>query len=249
MRLLASHLLFVFLAVATPAWDLYATRRLKKRPESARKIAYYQTLCALLWVASLFAVAIVGCRSLFTIAPTPQDVAWLFGHLWVKALLEAVIAIFFGLTFLPYAIVGWKKLTKRPRAYRSADALKSLAYFFPATRAERRWWVFASITAGICEETLFRGFLLHYLHGFPWALTLTFALLISSLIFGLNHLFGGVGGVVGSATGGFLFGLVFLLTGNLLLPVILHALVDLRMLVILPVRDDAAAPPGNASVR
>jgi len=84
--------------------------------------------------------------------------------------------------------------------------------------------------------------MLHYLHVFPWTLNLTLALLISSLIFGLNHLFGGVGGVVESATAGFLLGLLFLLSGNLLLPIILHVLIDLRMLVILrPLAEQTAA--------
>jgi membrane protease YdiL (CAAX protease family) len=143
----------------------------------------------------------------------------------------------------PYAAVAWKKLKNRPRSYRAADALKSFEYFFPATRTERNWWVLVCITAGFCEETLFRGFLLHYLHVFPWTLNLTLALVISSLIFGMNHLYGGVGGVVGSAIGGFLLGLLFLLGGNLLLPIILHAVIDLRMLLILrpPVEQTAAA--------
>jgi len=44
-----------------------------------------------------------------------------------------------------------------------------------------------AFTAGVCEETLFRGFMLHYLHVFPWTLNLSLALLISSVIFGFNH--------------------------------------------------------------
>jgi membrane protease YdiL (CAAX protease family) len=43
----------------------------------------------------------------------------------------------------------------------------------------------------------------------------------------------GAGGVAGSAIVGFLFGLLFLLTGNLLLPIIFHGVMDLRMLAIL----------------
>ena len=93
--------------------------------------------------------------------------------------------------------------------------------------------MFVSITAGVCEEALFRGFMLHYLHIFPWTLNLTLALLISSVSFGFNHLYQGAGGVAGTAIIGFLFGLLFLLTGNLLLPIIFHGVMDLRMLAIL----------------
>jgi len=46
---------------------------------------------------------------------------------------------------------------------------------------------------------------------------------------------------------GFLFGLLFLLSGNLVLPVVLHALTDLRALVILPTRAELTAPLSAAS--
>lgn len=147
--------------------------------------------------------------------------------------METVIALFAALMVLPYATVAWKKLRNQPRSYHSADALKPLEFILPVTRRELYWWVFVSITAGICEEILFRGFLLHFMQIFPWKTNLTMALLISSLIFGLDHLYGGIGGVVGSAVMGFLFGLLFLLSGNLLLSVILHSLTDLRMVVVL----------------
>jgi uncharacterized protein len=241
------HLLFAFLTIVAPAWDFHATRRLKKNPGSVQKIVYYKTLCAWMWIASFVAVASVGVRKLSTIAPMPDDAIWLFAHAWVRFLVEAVIALFFGLMFMPYATVIWKRLKKRPRTYRSAAALKSFEYFFPATWTERRWWVLVCITAGVCEETLFRGFMLQYLHVLPWTLNLTLALVISSVIFGLNHLYEGIHGVVGSALAGFLFGLLFLLGGNLLLPIVVHALVDLRALVILPTRAEPAPPFRTAS--
>jgi membrane protease YdiL (CAAX protease family) len=89
--------------------------------------------------------------------------------------------------------------------------------------------------------------MLQYLHVLPWTLDLTLALLISSVIFGLNHLYEGIHGVVGSALAGFLFGLLFLLGGNLLLPIVVHALVDLRALVILPTPAEPAPPLRTAS--
>jgi membrane protease YdiL (CAAX protease family) len=58
------------------------------------------------------------------------------------------------------------------------------------------------------------------------------------VIFGFNHLYQSAGGVAGTAIVGFLFGLLFLLTGNLRLSIILHGVMDLRMLAIL-------RPPGD----
>src|SRR6202140_2579902 len=230
---LMRNVLFLFLLVVAPIWDFYYTRKLKRNPGSEQKIRYYKTLCTWLWIASALAVVPIGFRPLFTITPSPGEISWLLLHPWVRYLVEALIAIFVIISVvLPVGTVIWKKLTKRTRKYSSA-ALKSFSYFFPATWTERRWWVFVSITAGVCEEALFRGFMLHYLHVFPWTLNLTLALLISSVIFGFNHVYQGAGGVAGTAIVGFLFSLLFLLTGNLLLPILFHGVMDLRLLVLL----------------
>ena len=230
---LLQHLLFLFLLVVAPVWDYYDTSRLKRNPSSRGKIRYYKTVTAWLWIGSILALFVVGWRSLWIIYPAPEEIPWLLGHVWVFYLVEVVIALFAALMLLPLVIVARKKLRKQPRKYSSAGALKAHGYFLPLTRSERHWWVFVCITAGICEETLYRGFLLHYLHVFPGTLNLTLALLISSVIFGLCHLYQGRNGFIGSTVVGFLFGLLFILTGSLFLPMALHAAMDLRMLAIL----------------
>ena len=134
---LMQHLLFLFLLVVAPIWDLYDTRKLKHNPSSEQKIRYYKTLCTWLWIASALAVVAIGFRPLFTIGPSPGEISWLLLHPWVRYLVEALIAIFVIISVvLPVGAVIWKKLTKRPRKYSSA-ALKSFSYFFPAT-SERR---------------------------------------------------------------------------------------------------------------
>jgi membrane protease YdiL (CAAX protease family) len=230
---LVQHLLFLFLLVVAPVWDFYDTSRLKKNPSSAGKIRCYKTLCAWLWIATVVACLSVGLRPLFTISPAPGDVSWLLQHNWVRYAVMALLVVFAAGALLPVAIAIWKKMTKRPRKYASAEALKALSFVLPATWTERRWYAIVSVTAGICEEILFRGFLLRYLHAFPWTLNLTLALLVSSVIFGLQHLYQGPAGAASTGVMGFLVGLLFILTGNLLLPIVLHAVLDLRMLVIL----------------
>jgi membrane protease YdiL (CAAX protease family) len=230
---LVQHLLFLFLLLIAPAWDFYHTQRLKKNPGSPQKLAYYKTLAAWLWISTAVACFAVDWRSLLTINPAPSEIPWLLRHAWTFYLVEVVIALFVALMLLPIVVVFRKKIKKQPRRYSQAEAMKALDYFLPRTWTERRWWVYLCITAGVCEETLYRGFLLHYLHVFPWTMNLTLALLLSSVIFGLGHLYGGVNGVIGSVIAGLLFGLLFILTGNLLLSMILHTILDLRLLAIL----------------
>ena len=230
---LLQHLLFVLLLVVAPIWDYQYTKRLKQNPASEKKIRVYRTLCAWLWASTAVACMALPSHSLFTIQPSPRELPWL-QIAWVRYVVEIILALFVVGMLLPIAIAIWKKLTKRPRKYAAAAALKSMAWFLPATWSERRWFAAVAITAGICEEILFRGFLLSYLHVFPLKLSLTLALFAAAAIFGLQHLYQGIAGVVQTAVGGLLFGLLFLLTGTLLLPIILHAITDLRMLVILP---------------
>jgi membrane protease YdiL (CAAX protease family) len=237
VSIVAQHLLFLFLLVAAPIWDYRDTSRLKQCPDSARKIAYYRTLCIWLWVATLVACWAVGFRPLFMIRLAPGDAAWLFEHAWVRWLIEALLAILLALALLPVPIVVWKKIKKQPRKWSSADALKSLSFFLPATWEERRWYAFVCVTAGSCEEILFRGFLLHYLRAFPFSLHLTLAMTLAAIIFGLQHLYQGAAGAASTVVLGMLFTMLFLLTGNLLLPMLFHVTLDLRMLLLL-------RPPG-----
>jgi membrane protease YdiL (CAAX protease family) len=241
---LMQHVLFLFLLVVAPIWDSYSIGKLKRHPGSERKIRYYKQLCIWLWIATALAVVVVGFRPLFTISPSPGEISWLLQHPWVRYLVETLIAIAFILMVaLPVGVVIWKKMTKRPLKYSSA-VLKEFAYFFPATWTERRWWAFLSITAGVCEEALFRGFMLRYLHVFPWTLPLTLALLISCVIFALHHLYQGAGGAVGVAIVGLVFGLLFVLTGNLLFPILFHGATDLRTLVVFATAHGSTTRPG-----
>jgi membrane protease YdiL (CAAX protease family) len=226
------HLLFLFLLVVAPLWDYRYTSRLKREPNSPRKIGVYQTLCGWLWTATIVAWLAVGWRTLFTIDAGAGQISWI--HISpVRYAIGTVLALLAGAVLLPILIVSWKQLTRQPRKYNSAGALQALAWFLPATWRERRWYALLSVTAGICEEFLFRGFVLQYLHVSPWKVNLTVALVISAVIFGFQHLYLGLTGAAQTMVLGFLLGLLYLVSGNLLLPILLHAVADLRMLMIL----------------
>jgi len=118
------------------------------------------------------------------------------------------------------------------------DPVKSIP--FPITQllrapvqARALWRAGAAVvTAGICEEVIYRGFLLRYLQEGPMRLNAPIALIFSSVMFGLFHAGQGVGAILGTAVGGFLFGVIFLGRGSLLLPILLHALNNLRVVAM-----------------
>lgn len=98
----------------------------------------------------------------------------------------------------------------------------------PSNRSERRIFAVVAVTAGICEEFLYRGVVFFALrHTFPH-LALAGAVMISALIFGLGHAYQGVVGVLATAVLGGALAVVYVATGSLLVPILTHILLDLR---------------------
>jgi len=114
---------------------------------------------------------------------------------------------------------------------RNADALTkikkqmgALSNLAPQTRAENRLFGMVSITAGVCEEILYRGLLLATLVSLvgTWP-----AVAISSLIFGLGHAYQGISGIAKTGLAGLVLALLTVFSGSLFIAIVLHAVVDL----------------------
>lgn len=88
--------------------------------------------------------------------------------------------------------------------------------------APRTHLVALALTAGVAEEVLFRGVVQGGLTGLMGWLP---ALLVASLLFGVVHWLTGLYALLAGMVGLYLGGL-YLLTGNLLVPIIVHALYD-----------------------
>jgi membrane protease YdiL (CAAX protease family) len=121
------------------------------------------------------------------------------------------------------------KYSKRP--YLEPRQFEKLRFFLPSTAAERRWFAGLNVTAGFCEELLFRGFVLRELIALPLHLGLAGPAILAALIFGSHHLYLGKAGVLSTTVGGLVFTATLLVTGNLLAGMILHALLDLSLLL------------------
>jgi len=89
--------------------------------------------------------------------------------------------------------------------------------------------VLVAPTAAICEELLYRGFLFPRL--LDWSDSATWALVISSLGFGLAHAYQGVHGMVRAAVLGALLTVPLVRTGSLYPSIAAHFLIDAVALV------------------
>lgn len=80
-----------------------------------------------------------------------------------------------------------------------------------------------SVSAGVCEEIIYRGFVLSQL---SVHLPTYWAVIISSLLFGLGHWYQGGIHILRTAALGALMAICYLLTDSLLIPILLHIIID-----------------------
>ena len=104
------------------------------------------------------------------------------------------------------------------------ESQPNVRMILPVTVREARVFGGVAITAGICEEVLYRGYLLWYLQSLGLGRG---AVAVAIVAFGLAHVFQGIRGMVGTGVMGAVFMGLYLLTGSLVAPIVLHATVDL----------------------
>ena len=228
---MAKHLIAIFLIVVVPIWDRFETKRLKTSSDPRVKIQAYQKTVGWLWAGSVVACIVMGLHTVLSIHRDSGEASWLPGSGFVIGFMGAALVAL----FLPIFLMMRSETTRA----RIAKSLEKLNFILPRTAEERRWFVLVAITAGVCEEILYRGFLIHYFRELSLSTGLIGALILSSCVFGFAHLYQGVVGIVQTTILGAIFGLIFIVTGSLLLPMVLHALIDLRILLILRKTDES----------
>jgi membrane protease YdiL (CAAX protease family) len=94
----------------------------------------------------------------------------------------------------------------------------------PHTAGERSVFVGVSVTAGFCEELLYRGFLMAYAQWLGWWQ----AGIASAIVFGLSHAYQGSAGVVKTAVVGLVMAGLYAYSGSIWPGIVLHAALDLQ---------------------
>lgn len=109
------------------------------------------------------------------------------------------------------------------------NKLENLKFIIPLNWKEYRSYIFLAISAGICEEIIFRGFLISYLYHFlSWMDYGNYiSVAIPSIIFSLSHLYQGWWAVVKIMFIALILGFIFLYSGSLIPVIIIHIFIDL----------------------
>jgi CAAX protease family protein len=157
----------------------------------------------------------------FGLRPRGKLMSDLIGGRWAR------LSDFFrdvGVAFLFWLVVVAMLIMSRFLLGPNPAATKAIKLLSPRTGAEMIVWVLVSVTAGITEEFLFRGYLQRQLLAVtksPHA-----AVVLQATVFGAVHLYQGWKGAVGITIYGALFGVLALMRRSLLPGMMQHTAQD-----------------------
>lgn len=210
--------LLLALTIVMPILGVWDYRRLLRdlregRPD-ARLKAYYWTI-AVQWGLTLGFLAwwLLSGGELGAVRLVPVAEGWQW------------LAIAAGATVVVLMLLQMTAVLRNPgqldQVRRQSGELCQIA---PQSPAERRGFDLVSITAGVCEEILYRGLLLTVLAA---AVGLWPAVILSSAIFGLGHAYQGWKGFGKTAAAGLALALLAVGSGSLFVPMLVHLVGDL----------------------
>ena len=129
-----------------------------------------------------------------------------------------------GLAYILYMAVLLSRSAEARQQVRDQLETAELDFMRPRTAREHVRFRWLSVTAGITEEIIFRGFLIAAL---AIILPVWVAAIVAVLTFGLGHIYQGLGGVIRTSLIGGIFTVLYLMAGSLWPVILLHILIDL----------------------
>jgi membrane protease YdiL (CAAX protease family) len=132
------------------------------------------------------------------------------------------------LVLILYLVDVFLELKITRRRIKTVRRWKKFTPFLPENKHEYKHFMFLAVSAGICEEIIFRGYFINYLQSL-WhnsVLGLWGAVSIPAILFGVAHLYQGTNAVLKIILMAVLFGWIFILTQSLLIVIILHIFID-----------------------
>lgn len=132
-----------------------------------------------------------------------------------------------GLGIVASILMIWQMITINSNSEKLEEAriqMGDLCELAPQSPAEHRMFSALAITAGLCEEVLYRGVLLAILSPVTgtWQ-----AVAFSSVIFGLGHAYQGMVGMGKTSLIGLIMALLTVFSGSLFVAMLLHIVIDL----------------------
>jgi uncharacterized protein len=234
---LAAVVVAAYLVVGEPVAGHVLHRRFegRLRTDPGARRSFYLRLLILEWGLSLLALVVwlatpgvsAGQVGLRWPQQWPGPVTGLVVLLVVAFVVVSTRALRSG------ALLEAAEPVRRPGEGRHAEpAGHATLALLPRTAGERRLFTVVGVTAGVCEEWLYRGFFLAVVAALAGGLQTWLLVVVAAVAFGLAHFYQGAVGILTTGLLGGVMAALYLQTGSLLLPVLLHAAIDLRFLLV-----------------
>ncbi|WP_456823845.1 CPBP family glutamic-type intramembrane protease [Cellulomonas sp. P5_E12] len=246
----ATALVLVLAATALVALDPVLGRRQHRRlvhdlaaaddevTRDAVRRRFYRSWTWLGWLAGAVAVALVLALPGVGVAELGLRLPHLGG---LSEGGDDALAMVLGAAVGLALSAGALAVVLRRSSARVRPVLAAVDVMLPTTPAARRGWAGLAVSAGVTEEITYRGLVVLALAvGLP-SLGHGWVVAAAAALFGVAHWYQGRLGMLATGALGAVFAQLYLLTGSLLLPMVLHLLVDLRPLLT-RTRPDAPVP-------
>lgn len=156
-----------------------------------------------------------------------------FFHGMITTLAAMIVPLLlFGLTLVSLGRVYSQHKNNDTNPKHPQAEQRNLECLFPRNRPERFWTTLLSISAGVTEELCFR--LVVPLMIFIVTENAILAMVLATAWFGLLHIYQGWAGVLATSFVGAMLMFVYVLTQNLWLVMLIHAIIDLNDLSFAP---------------
>jgi membrane protease YdiL (CAAX protease family) len=186
--------------------------------EPGDKIKLYHSNALLLIV---FALVVITVWRLPGRPMTGLGFSWPVINPLVLQLTGVILLLYFLDYFFQYGTKRWRE--------RSLKEKHGAIHFVPVDFRELTHFLFLALAAGICEEIIFRGYLMHYF--LYWAgntpIGIAATALCSSILFAFLHGYQGLVAMIKIFIFSLLFAAIFIFSKSLLLVMLIHTVIDI----------------------
>jgi membrane protease YdiL (CAAX protease family) len=213
---LSDWLLLATIVLVVPIYSYLNRRRLEKIADSHRRSLYLRSM-AVQWLLALVTLFAwwkharpfdgLGFTLPSGIVTTSAEIVCVMATIAVAMRLRKMAA--------------WSP--EKTAALRAQ--IGSTAVVIPRTKVELAWFFGVALTAGICEELLYRGYF--FAVAAPY-LTVYGAAVASAIVFALGHAYQGWRRMALVAAIGLFMGAFYVASGSIFFPMFLHVLIDIN---------------------
>lgn len=212
---ISTHVLMFLIGLIYPMYLIFANKKTNNRLKNDEnyRLAYYKQIIFIFWMLTCLVIG-------NTFIDQSMSLNFYPAFNTIGIVLAVLILLFIGLQIVS------SKVPTMEKAESVIEKTKDIYHYLPKSKWEYIWFNVLSLSAGICEEIIFRLFMFSYL---LINTNLTAAFILTNLIFALTHMDTSKRNSLNSFILGLLFTAIYYFTDNIWLPIILHSSIDLSL--------------------